>query len=245
MGERRVSAPRTSRRSVIGALALIPAIPLSGTAVAMDRDSRGDDAMNMHSTISSALTRAAWEKAQERHERAIAASDKHDAEVYTPAYRELERRAPRPDLTLRVPLTDGTTHTEHLIPSFLDSYCEESRFGALAMPLRDAWNVYLANKKQADQELGWSAIQKRQNILDDRIGHARQALLKMPAPDLAALRWKLEHTIEPDETGDTVHWHDEVRLVIVADYQRLLPADDIIRYPSDRVAPAADLSSAA
>lgn len=240
-----MSAQRPSRRSVIGALALIPAIPLSGAAVAMDRTSTGDDDMNMHATISPALTRATWEKAQTRHQAAIAASDKFDAEVYEPAYRELERRAPCPDMTLTVPLADGTFHTERLIPGFLDSYCEEFRFGALAVPYRDAWNAYLAQEAEAERDLGWAEIEKRHLALVQRIVRGHEALMKMPAPDLAALRWKIEQTIQPAENGDTVHWSDEIRMAIVADYARLLPADDVRRYPREDGASADALGAAA
>lgn len=63
-----MSISNTSRRRVISALALIPAIPLSGAAVAMDRARSGEDAMNMHSKIT---------------EDAHAASQRIDAEFWS------------------------------------------------------------------------------------------------------------------------------------------------------------------
>jgi hypothetical protein len=71
---------------------------------------------------------------------------------------------------------------------------------------------------------GYNGICDASQRLSDAVGAAHTAMLMTPAPDLAALRWKLEQTIEPGDNGDIATWSDRIRLSIVADYQRLLPA---------------------
>lgn len=55
----------------------------------------------------------------------------------------------------------------------------------------------------------------------DRIAELQTGLLKMPAPDLPALRWKLDNLREPD--GDLIPWVAEVVEQLFADVARLLP----------------------
>jgi len=179
--------------------------------------------MNMHSTIKPAADRSAWDAAMARYMAAQAASDEYDERVYRPVYDEIYRRAPRPDLTLKVPLADGSTYTEQLIPAFLNSDCERGRFGGAVVPFRDAWRAHEKTLAQVEQELGFAATAARHEALVEDFSDAHTSLLLIPAPDLAALRWKLGETIEPGTGGDINPWCDEIRLAIVADYERLLP----------------------
>ncbi|MBT2185545.1 hypothetical protein [Sphingobium nicotianae] len=69
----------------------------------------------------------------------------------------------------------------------------------------------------------YEAIHNRCEELADAEADAHVALLRMPAPDTAALRWKLDQTIEED--GEIALWCEEIALAIQADYRRLLPAE--------------------
>ena len=48
------------------------------------------------------------------------------------------------------------------------------------------------------------------------------ALMAMPAPDRAALRWKLDKVMEPESDGSTPCWSRDYISQTVRDYQRLL-----------------------
>lgn len=48
------------------------------------------------------------------------------------------------------------------------------------------------------------------------------ALMALPAPDLPALKWKLDHIIEPGSSGSTPSWSRDYVLQTTSDYQRLL-----------------------
>jgi len=72
---------------------------------------------------------------------------------------------------------------------------------------------------------GFEKIYARLEEIGDALADTQVALLETPAPDLVALRWKLENTIEPGDEGDIAQWCDDIRLAIVADYQRLLPLE--------------------
>lgn len=48
------------------------------------------------------------------------------------------------------------------------------------------------------------------------------ALMALPAPDLPALKWKLDHIIEPGSSGCTPSWSRAFVEQTTSDYQRLL-----------------------
>jgi len=62
----------------------------------------------------------------------------------------------------------------------------------------------------------------------DEVADARRALLDMPAPELSALRWKLDHVITFEgDVGDDEYmesWSRDYVEQAIADYKRLLPA---------------------
>lgn len=218
-----------SRRSVACALAVAPIAALPVVAAAHGRALSGDDTMNMYSTITAAPDRTAWDAMMARYKAAQAASDEFDERVYRPIDREIERRAPRPDLTLKVPLADGGTYVEQLVPAYLDSDCERGRFAGAVEPIRDAWKAHEKAREEAKAALDFEAISAQNQRLWDEVSDAHSALLRMPAPHLAALRWKLQETIQPGDKGEIIEWCDEIRLAIATDYERLLPdgsADD-------------------
>jgi hypothetical protein len=70
-----------------------------------------------------------------------------------------------------------------------------------------------------------SEISDLQDELSERAADEQTALLNTPAPDLAALRWKLDHLfwLEPDEPdASTSSWRRKYIAQTVADYRRLL-----------------------
>ncbi|OUC54963.1 hypothetical protein CA262_08910 [Sphingobium sp. GW456-12-10-14-TSB1] len=70
---------------------------------------------------------------------------------------------------------------------------------------------------------GFDAAMDQWQIVGEAVGDAQTTLLAMPAPDLAALRWKLEHTFEAD--GDIALWCEEIALSIRSDFLRLLAGE--------------------
>lgn len=67
---------------------------------------------------------------------------------------------------------------------------------------------------------GSDAISDQWQIMAEAEGDAQTALLRMPAPNLTALRWKLEQTFEAD--GEIALWSEDIALTIRSDFQRLL-----------------------
>jgi hypothetical protein len=65
------------------------------------------------------------------------------------------------------------------------------------------------------------AADERSEALTERFLEARDTLMDMPAPDLAALRWKLEQL--PENDGDLAPWTGAFVRQTFADVARLLP----------------------
>jgi hypothetical protein len=212
-----------SRRAVLGGLAAAPFIALPVAAAQDGSASPGETAMNMHSTIRYPVNhRSAWNRAMTRHEAAKIAGRQFDERVYEPMLNEIDLRAPRPDLIIHVRRAAGRTQEYDIDIHELDALAEDEEYGEYVRPLRTAWHDYLSRKQAAEQELNSEAIEKRWQELVDEESDAHTDLLMLPAPDLAALRWKLAEVIEPGDSGHIVCWCDEVRLAIVADYEQLL-----------------------
>ena len=70
---------------------------------------------------------------------------------------------------------------------------------------------------------GFDAVMEQCDILASAEGDAQLALLKTPAPNLEALRWKLGQTFEDD--GEIALWSEGIALTIRSDFLRLLPGE--------------------
>ncbi len=70
---------------------------------------------------------------------------------------------------------------------------------------------------------GFDAVMEQCDILAAAEGDAQLALLKTPAPNLEALRWKLGQTFEDD--GEIALWSEGIALTIRSDFIRLLPSE--------------------
>lgn len=62
------------------------------------------------------------------------------------------------------------------------------------------------------------------NRLAESVCETESRLIEMPAPDLSALRWKLERLLAIDPDGTTSGWHGDYVRQTASDIARLLPA---------------------
>ena len=67
-----------------------------------------------------------------------------------------------------------------------------------------------------------AVIAERFEQLGERICDTAETLMQTPAPDLAALRWKLDHLTDNGERWD--NWSPDYVMQALADIARLLPA---------------------
>ena len=84
----------------------------------------------------------------------------------------------------------------------------------------DNVQAFRAAEAHHDQETGMDVADQRWEALGERVNDAEAALMDLPAPDLAALRWKLDQALRID--GDsTPCWSAEYVRQTIADYRRL------------------------
>ncbi|MFQ3895311.1 hypothetical protein [Sphingobium sp. R-7] len=77
-----------------------------------------------------------------------------------------------------------------------------------------------AEYKEWCEASGFSSVMDQWDEMSKAESDAHVALLKMPAPNMAALRWKLEQTFDAD--GEIALWSEKIALTIRADFLRLL-----------------------
>lgn len=196
----------TSRRSVISALASLPAISFPAATAALGRASIGEDPMNMHTKISLAADRAAWNAALTHFHAAQKASDEYDAAIYDPAYEEIKRRAPRPSLTMTVRWDGGRSQEYDLLPSQLDETCQDEYYGEFALPVRAAWRKYEADLAAAERDLNWEELDRRHHALLDATIEARNVVIETPAPDAQAFAAKLVLALDEELHHPDLIW---------------------------------------
>ena len=86
----------------------------------------------------------------------------------------------------------------------------------------DSVQAYRDKRDQHRRDSGMDEADDRWEVLGERVAEAECALMDTPAPDLAALRFKLDHLLEPDSEGSTACWSRDYVAQTIADYQRLL-----------------------
>ncbi|NIJ07610.1 hypothetical protein FHS31_001206 [Sphingomonas vulcanisoli] len=176
------SLPATNRRSFLGALAFAPVAASPIIAFAAKAESVRVD-------------RTVWDRAFATMEAAKQASDEFDNNVLAPVDAELERIAPRPELSFdhtaksgqvaryEMWVTDLHRWDNHSVPEIRES----------AARVRGAWNKHV----EAQRRLGWEPIcDESERLCEIRCDHESD-LIAIPAPDHAALLWKLEHLYGP------------------------------------------------
>lgn len=70
---------------------------------------------------------------------------------------------------------------------------------------------------------GYDAAMNKADQLGEANHDATWALFEIPAPDLAALRWKIDHLFGASEDCEVEPWSAEVMKTFLADVRRLMP----------------------
>ena len=132
----------------------------------------------------------------------VSTADRHFVAQARCTIRELAEGKRRHD-----PLPGLTEHTE---------LCREV---ASAADKRDA------EIEAISQRMGYDQAEEEWDALGSRVSDAEDALLALPAPDAAALRWKLDRlTVDVREhAGSLPAWSSEYLSQTLADIARLLP----------------------
>lgn len=206
---------------------------------------QGANAMNMQTSIRSEglanQARANWDRAIRAHERAQKAYDDFEPTVFA-AFEAYRRASPNPEAIAWDGLGDpfGDKH-DWLTRADLDERTRfflegegkwwfarnpegrKAKFHATIEQIRD----YRRRDEQADRESGRTAAIEEENRRSSRVFQAWTSLIQMPAPDHAALMWKLEQLfgdVGSDES-ETVEWQGKYLSQLMADARRLLTAD--------------------
>ena len=225
-----MAGDHTTRRAVLGALAGTPVFAGTiGAAIA------GIDPAH-----AAPADRSAWDRAFRAYEEAKAEDAAFNA-VFEPMWEQYDReRAAVPHITLRpdpysgrrVPVTTADRMFVHEarklvgeveagrtkldpIPS-LQEHLQLCRDVAAAADERDAKIAAIRDR------LGLDEAEDRWEALGERAYEAEWALMDMPAPDGAALLWKLEKLLDVERDGGTAGWSGEAVAQTMADARRLL-----------------------
>jgi hypothetical protein len=104
----------------------------------------------------------------------------------------------------------------------------ESQFAAMYQrydggfhPMRDepGWADWCAWSDSS----GYNKVMEQAEKLGIDASDSESALFLIPSPDLAALRWKLDKTVEAD--GEIALWCEKFALILRSDFLRLLPEE--------------------
>jgi hypothetical protein len=185
--------------------------------------------------------RSAWDAAMAAFQRAEAEADAFEV-VFMPIH---DRCKAEIELQLPHKLLPRHLHIGKLCPSTADwqyisrcrHYVEEWDASKIVVDdtVRERYNEHIAICRgaiRADEErkAGIAAIERKHGYAEaeqkmETLGDARYetewALMDLPAPDLPALRWKLEKLLEI-ENSSTAPWSSEAVGQTVADIQRLM-----------------------
>lgn len=202
---RTAAANAPSRRNLLGMMALAPAAALPMPALA------------------SRVSCSTWDRLMGTYLAAKAASDRYEATVYKPALAEIERVAPFPDMTFRVPDRTGYSPVFRVRATNFEEW--ENHFNPLyrqpAIEIKAKW---LANKA-ANESVGMDQIEERADHLVGVVDGAESTLFKQPAPNRGALLWKLERLFGEDACGAdgfSAGWSVTVIEPLMTDARRLL-----------------------
>lgn len=86
----------------------------------------------------------------------------------------------------------------------------------------DSIQAYRDACDKHDQETGMAAAEDRWEALGDAAHAARGKVMETPAPDLAALRWKLQHLLADDGSESVSAWSMDYIAQTKADIARLM-----------------------
>ena len=207
----------TSRR------ALLKAAPMIAATAAMPA---------MALTIPTSGDRSAWEAALRTMEQARA-----DDAAFTPIHTRISKawEASRPSMDgidwTEFPFTnrDHVARTLDLNKAWHDFLASEGKTWFSRQPevckaryraALDSVRAFRDAEARHDRESGMEEADERWEELGKRVNEAESALMHMPAPDLAALRWKLDQALMIE--GDSIcPWSADYVRQTVADFRRL------------------------
>jgi hypothetical protein len=181
--------------------------------------------------------RMAWEAAMQNLER-IKAEDA----VFTPIYNRIHAawEAGRPSLDMidwRALNTHSAADRSHFARSMdLDAHWRQFLDGegkwwfaknpeqkkAKYRAALDTVQAFRDAEARNDRDTGMAEADERYEAFGEAIADAESALMDIPAPDLEALRWKLDQLLEPNSEHSTAAWSRDYVAQTVADYHRLL-----------------------
>jgi len=212
--------PSLARRKLLGAVALAPALAAAPALASIP-----------------VVDRRAWDAAFKAHRLAVAEDD-----AFTPIYERIHEawKAGRPsnegihwkefpfenrDVVART--IDLDSRWNDFLAAEGKTWCApdpEARKARYRAPL-DSVQAYRDAEKAHNQASGMADADERWEALGDRVYETRCALMEMPAPDLPALKWKLDHLLEVDSSQSVSPWAEEYVAQTRADIARLMTGE--------------------
>jgi len=185
--------------------------------------------MNMHVSMGDVADHAArslWDKTLAERDAAKQALEHHNATVYDPLHEELDRISPRPDLHFEIEALSGQVARYQVDATNLHGWDDHWSpvYRRKAAEVREAWLTYRSHSER----LGADAAGKESDRLCDAQCEIESTLIQMPAPDRAALLWKLEHLFGPETRGENEYsdgWCAAFMNAVMDDARRLLGSD--------------------
>lgn len=159
-----------------------------------------------------------------------AAKQAHDAfhrSVWLPLAEELDRNAPRPDLCFEIEAKSGRV-ARYSIPAN-DLHQWDDHWSPLyrqrAQAVREAWLAYRAYRERIGLDQAGAEADRLSEIQCD----IETQLISTPAPDHAALLWKLDHLFGAearDPDGYSPSWCAAWIEAVMDDARRLLGSSE-------------------
>jgi hypothetical protein len=181
--------------------------------------------MNMHVSMGIVVDHehAVWDGALAEYQAAKDALARHNSTIYDPLYKELKCISPRPSLHFEIEALNGQVARYHVDSRDLNAWDDHWSpvYRRKAAEVRAAWLTYRSNCER----LGTDAAGEESDRLCDAQCAIESTLIQMPAPDQAALLWKLEQLFGPearDADDYAPGWCAEWMNVVMDDARRLL-----------------------
>ena len=166
---------------------------------------------------------ARWAELLARRTAAKTAHEAHTEMVLKPMIDAVERTAPCPDLWFDLEAKSGQVARFFFDTDRLDAWDNHvsPRFREAAASIRAAWLDHAAARAAHD----WDAVEAKNEELCAEQGDAEDELLMAPAPDIAALLWKLHCLFGADVCwpgGPGPALNAEWAIALMADVEALL-----------------------
>lgn len=168
------------------------------------------------------INRSAWDKALAARNAAKAAADHYERAVWTPAHKQMQRLAPRPEQSFTV--------INHGIPYgyTVKSDKPSALFDHPVLEVREKAKEIAGKLERhctVSKQLRLDDIGQRCDELGSALVNAEAVLIRTPAPDLSAFHMKLSMMFGPEVRGEdhgSDEWCPEYINALMADANRLL-----------------------